>query len=376
MKIAIFLTFLTISNCYFLRHEGPLRDTRIKSGQTVVEKHGKLQSKNGKILNQNGDVVALNGMSMFWSQEKPLFWNEDLVNYLVSEWKVEVVRAAMAVSSGGLDQGGYLQEPEKEKEKLVKVVDACIKNGVYVIIDWHIEGANADNLKVAKDFFAEMSKKYGKENAVLYEGWNEPTYDTWDVIKAYHDEITKTIRPYTSNLYIAGSPRWSAQPYLACDSQVKDTNVAYTVHFYAATHVYENRNWADQALKCNLAQFVTEWGTCNSLGNGELDFVNTTNWLDWAHRNGISTANWALDDKDESCAALKPGANPKGGWKESDQTESGKWVYEWLSGKAPLKPDVVGCCTWSGEACKEDGGYCDYSKQVCEGGCNGNWTPK
>ena len=47
-----------------------------------------------------------------------------------------------------------------------------IINGVYVIIDWHIEGANAENLSVAKDFYKEMAMKYGKNDAVLYEGWN------------------------------------------------------------------------------------------------------------------------------------------------------------------------------------------------------------
>ena len=69
-------------------------------------------------------------MSLFWSQWYGDFWNEDCVNFLVSDWKIELLRCAMAAA-----HGGYEVNPSKEKAKLVAAVDASIKNGIYVIID-------------------------------------------------------------------------------------------------------------------------------------------------------------------------------------------------------------------------------------------------
>ena len=100
---------------------------------------------------------------------------------------------------------------------MVSVVDASIKNGIYVIIDWHIEGTNANNQASALSFFAEMAQKYKDNNNVFYEGWNEPTGDSWSgVIKPYHTVVLKAIRAHTDNLYIAGSPSWSQKADEAC----------------------------------------------------------------------------------------------------------------------------------------------------------------
>ena len=62
------------------------------------------------------------------------------------------------------------------------------------------------------------------------------------------------------------------------------------------------------------ALFITEWGTCESSGDGRLDLNEARTWLSWADSHGISTANWGIYDKSESCAALKPGASGQGGW--------------------------------------------------------------
>ena len=61
----------------------------------------------------------------------------------------------------GVDQGGYLNNPNGEKAKVMAVVDAAIAMGIYVIIDWH--GHHAENhVQQAKTFFTEMARRYGQ----------------------------------------------------------------------------------------------------------------------------------------------------------------------------------------------------------------------
>lgn len=43
----------------------------------------------------------------------------------------------------GVDQGGYLSNPDTEYEKEKTVVDAAIKNCMYVLIDWHYTDSTA-----------------------------------------------------------------------------------------------------------------------------------------------------------------------------------------------------------------------------------------
>jgi len=166
---------------------------------------------------------------------------------------------------------------------LTTVVDACIEAGIYVIIDWHIEGPNGQNTEKAKGFFKEMAQKYGKNNHVLYEGWNEPTHDTWGgYLKKYHTYILSVIRPYSKSLYIAGNERWSTTSDRACADKLDDPNVAYTLHFYAATSAGQNginaRAENQKAIDMGCSVFVTEWGTCGYTGNGNVDEGSSATW--------------------------------------------------------------------------------------------------
>jgi endoglucanase len=94
-------------------------------------------------------------MSLFWSQWGDDLYNEECINWLYKDWKCTIVRAAM-----GVESGGYLTNPETELEKICTVIDACINNGIYVIVDWHDHNAQ-DHLEKAQSFFKIISEKYG-----------------------------------------------------------------------------------------------------------------------------------------------------------------------------------------------------------------------
>src|SRR5690349_8138277 len=129
----------------------------------VVEQHGQLRVQGNRIVDQAGAPVQLRGMSLFWSQWIPKYYTAKTVKWLRDDWKITVVRAAMAA-----ERGGYESNPEAERDKVIAVVDAAIELGIYVVIDYHAHTAQKD-LPRARAFFADMARRYGDKPNVLYE---------------------------------------------------------------------------------------------------------------------------------------------------------------------------------------------------------------
>ncbi|KYF87072.1 glycoside hydrolase [Sorangium cellulosum] len=282
-----------------------------------------------RVVDEHGEGLQLKGMSMFWSiWEGEKFYNASAVNTLVDDWDVTIVRAAMAASAERL---GYVHNPEAEKNKVRAIVNAAIARGIYVIIDWHDHEA-IRNKDAAKRFFGEMAAEYGDEPAVIFEIFNEPDYESWAEVKSYAEEVIGVIRTAGSdNLVIVGTPTWSQDVDVAARNRItSDNNVAYTLHFYATSHRDALRTKASNALAAGLPLFVTEWGTCENTGSGSLDLGEAQRWLDFLDSHQISWLNWSIVDKNESCAALRPGASAGGPWSDGQLTESGRWVKEKL----------------------------------------------
>jgi len=295
---------------------------------TMVEKHGFLKVVGNKVTDASGAPVRLRGMSLFWSQWKPQFWTKGTTEWLKKDWGVTLIRAAMAVESGG-----YLTNKEAELKKVKTVVDAAIDVGIYVIIDWHDHNAE-DHEAEAAEFFREMAMEYGEFPNVIFEIYNEPIKQSWSqTIKPYHERIVSVIREYSSNLIVLGTKTWSQDVDEAAQNPVQGENLAYTIHFYANTHKQELRDKVTKAVE-TVAVFATEWGTCDASGDGTLNFEETKTWLDFFERLNISDANWAVSDKQEACSALLPGASGEGGWKDCELTKSGHFVRAMLRGEA------------------------------------------
>lgn len=295
------------------------------AGATAVERHGQLRVEGNRIVDRRGEPVVLRGMSLFWSQWEPSYYNASAVRWLRDDWKVNVVRAAIAVH-----RDGYLKHPAREMRKAEAVIDAAISLGIYVIVDWH---AHEPEPAAAAEFFEAIAAKYGHHPNIIYETWNEPLRDhDWStVIKPYHEAVIPRIRAHDSdNLIVAGTQTWSQDVDKAAADPLGFANLAYTLHFYAGTHRQELRDKAASALARGVALFVTEWGTSEATGDGVLDGKETALWIDFMERNRLSHLNWAIGDRKETSAALLPGARAKGGWPERMLTPSGKLVREQL----------------------------------------------
>lgn len=295
-----------------------------EKAKTVVDYYGPLQVQGNQLLDKNNDPVVLYGMSMFWSQWEAKFYNKECIQWLYDDWKCTIIRAAMAV-----EEGGYLENPQAEKNKIETVVQACIDLGIYVIIDWHSHNGEKQ-VEVAKSFFKQMAQKYGHYPNVIYEIYNEPLDVSWsNTLKPYSEAVIASIRSEDpDNLIVVGTPNWSQDVDAAALDPIDDVNVAYSLHFYTGTHREELREKAVSAIDKNLPLFVTEWGVSESNALGDIDYAETSRWLYFSDQNNLSMCNWSVSDKEETTSIIKNGSSSAGNWSEDDLTEAGRVVKE------------------------------------------------
>lgn len=293
--------------------------------------HGALKKSGNRIVDKNGNNVRLTGLSMFWSNWAGSFWNADVVNYLVKEWQISLVRCPVGVSNDdGPVSGGYLSDPDGNKARLDTVVKAATAAGIYVIIDWHVEGRC--DASQSKPFFAEMTQKYGSQENVIWETCNEPHDWSWGAgLKAYHEEVIPVIRQHSSNLIVAGTNTWSQDDDEAARDPLSDSNVAYTLHFYSSMHKQANRDKASTAMASGAAIFVTEWGVeQNNEGHAE-----TETWWNFLRQNSISNSMWGIYDKQgEAWSIFRNGVSPTGPYSDDDLSDTGRYAKAYCLNEA------------------------------------------
>jgi endoglucanase len=325
------LAALLMDSC---KPEEKVMHSQVVTATTPVEQYGQLKVLGNQVVGQDGQAVQLRGMSLFWSQWMGKYYNAEAVKWLQQDWRCTVVRAAMAV-----DRGGYLQNPAAEKQKVIAVVDAAIQQGLYVIIDWHDHKAE-NHTEEAKAFFTDMAQRYGDKPNVIYELYNEPMNVSWTtVIKPYHETLIQAIRQHDpDNLIVCGTRNWSQEVEEAADNPIDKPNIAYTLHYYASTHKQGLRDKATRALNKGVALMVTEFGLSEASGTGFLDQAETRTWWRFLDQHKISWCNWSVTDKNETSAALRPGAKAAGNWTPDEISASGTFVREELRARNPVKP--------------------------------------
>ena len=293
-----------------------------------VAKHGQLHVTGSQLLDEQDSAVVLNGVSFGWSCFHPRFYNAGAVQWLAKDWNCSVVRAALGVEP----DSGYLKDPLRSTKLITNVVDAAIRQGIYVIIDWHSHNIQ---LNAAKGFFKKMAEKYHQYPNVIYELYNEPDYETWAEVKAYATEVIKTIRAIDSNnIILVGSPHWDQDINLpANDPIVGYKNLMYTMHFYAATHGPELRARTDSAIAKGLPVFVSESAGMEASGDGAIDLKAWQAYINWMQEKKLSWITWSVSDKDETCSMLQKSAGSRGRWKAGDLRQSGVLTREYLRKK-------------------------------------------
>jgi endoglucanase len=296
------------------------------SNSQPVKLHGQLKVQETSLVDAKGKNVVLHGMSFGWHNWWPRFYNAGAVHELSTKWNCTVIRAAMGIEP----TDGFLKKPENSLTLVKEVIDACIKENVYVIVDWHDHNIHQ---KEAVEFFSMISKLYGKNPHIIYEIYNEPDQETWAEVKSYSETVIKAIRANDpDNIILVGSPHWSQDVHIAAADPIKGyDNLMYTMHFYAGTHKKWLRDRTDEAIKKGLPVFISECAGMEASGDGPLDQTEWKAFTEWMDERKLSWIGWSVSDKNETCSVLQTSAASSGNWKEEEIKEWGKLARSYLT---------------------------------------------
>lgn len=301
---------------------------------------GRMHVKGTKLVDKKGHEVQLRGVSTHGLSWYPQYVNDKCFAQLHDKWGANVVRLVMYTE----EYNGYCSGDAKNRSDLKKLIKKGVrlakKHKMYVIVDWHIlsDGNPNSHKKEAKAFFREMSREFKGYNNVIYEICNEPNNGTsWKEIKSYAKSVISTIRENDKKaVIVVGTPTWSQDVDQAAADPIKGDNIMYALHFYAATHKADLRNKMTAAINKGLPVFVTEYGICDASGNGAIDKREADRWIQTMDEYGVSYIAWNLSNKQESSSIIKSSCPKVSGFKKSELSDEGRWLYHLLRKKAGL----------------------------------------
>lgn len=258
-----------------------------------------LKVSGSKLVDDSGAQVRLKGVSFHNLSIFPI--TTGMIDF-VKQRGANVVRIPLYLG----DKTELPIPYEKYKGMIDELANHAIKQGMYVIFDFHpiSDPKKPEYLALAKRFFSDIVPVYGKSNQVFYEIFNEPKDASWADIKKYATDIIKHIRSLESDnkitnpaVIIVGTPEYSSNISAAANEPLAEPNLMYTFHFYAKTHVYKEEF---EAIADKIAIFVTEWAPFDPLNINDpgINRENLTKLLEWMDRKQISWTCWSFSDED------------------------------------------------------------------------------
>lgn len=307
----------------------PKETPSVASG-TPYENHGKLHVSGAYLYDSNNEKYQLYGMSthgLNFGDNFSCYVNKDAFKTLRDDWNTNCIRLVLYPK----DSGGYCNGGDKTKLKQIMKngIDYATELGMYVLVDWHVHQYQpTETQSEAITFLSEISAEYKNYGNVLYEICNEPTSSPWSsVIKPYAQAVIPAIRKNAPDaIIIVGTNTWSQDIEEAAKDKLDFENIMYTFHFYANTHTDSYRTRVESAVSGGLPVFITEFGTCDSSGNGGFNAGESEKWFTLIAKYNISHLNWSLSNKGETASAISSSCSKTSGWVESDLTDSGKLV--------------------------------------------------
>ncbi|GCD19192.1 endoglucanase [Cellulomonas algicola] len=300
------------------------------TGTTPVAINGQLRVCGVNLCNQYGKPIQLRGVSTHGLQWFAKCYNTASLDTLANDWKADVLRIAMYVN-----EDGYVTDPAGFTSRVNSLVDQAEQRGMYSIIDFHTltPGDPNVNLENAKTFFRNVASRNAAKKNVIYEIANEPNGVSWEQIRTYANQVIPIIRAADPDAVIlVGTRGWSSLGVSNGSTSAEIvanplafSNIMYTFHFYAASHLDNYRNEVRNAAS-KLPLFVSEWGTTSATGGGTVDLASSTTWLDLLDSLKISHVNWTYSDANESSAAFRAGTCSGSSYGTSQLSQSGQFV--------------------------------------------------
>ena len=304
--------------------------------------HGKLSVVGPDLVDKDGEKVQLYGLSTHGMNWFGRYANIKTLANLQAEFGINVIRFAMYTEEDGYCSGDA-NKKRTMLEDLKEGIDAATKLGLYVIVDWHMVGAEnpldknpLTFVNESMEFFTEIAKEYQNYDNILYEIMNEPNGDTtWSQCKQYANMVIPCIRNYTDAVVLVGNPKWTADLNSVMASPLTGyENIMYTYHFYAADH--KNTTQVKTAYEKGFPVFISEFGMMLSSGDGALDTTAGEVWINLLDKYNISYVAWNISNSGGSASIFKEGSKDMYDVSDDNLKEWGVYLKKLYRRKAKL----------------------------------------
>ncbi len=299
--------------------------------EKVVERYGQLTTKGTMLWSSKGEQVVLKGMSSYGIQDCMNFFTPDVVQTLAEDWGCDVLR----ITINGDADTGYMKEPDKYFDPICKIIDMCVNQGIYVIVDWNVgyDKEATETKAAAIDLFTRITAIYSDTPNLIFEIANDdstpdeanPIKDEWTKVTVpFVTDVIKAIRANSpKSLVIVDAPGNGLDIGSVVDSKtkLKFDNIAYACRIFSGTHSEEQREAMQKALKKEYCMFVSEWGLCSIDMKGGIYYLESDKWLEFLSENRISWCIYAIGSKvNNDSNALNLLSD-----KYTDEQKSGHW---------------------------------------------------
>lgn len=302
---------------YGLRHR---ECTRCGDKGEIIEyvnngfsRHGALRVSGINLVDKNGDMMRLVGISTHGLQWAGKYVNLSTFQNIRDSFGINVMRLALYPG-----ERGYCTSTKERAEELyqlvVKGIEYCTALDMYVIVDWHMLGADTtvdgdENPLYYKNesiqFFDRITKEFSDHENILFEIMNEPSGDTtWADCTEYANAVIPVIRKNMPKaIVLVGNPRWSADLVSVAKAPLGYTNIMYTFHFYAGDNTDTGK--IVNAIKAKLPVFISEHGGMDADGDGNMNYNSLKKWYEVLDKYNLSFVAWNLSNTKGSASMFK-----------------------------------------------------------------------
>ena len=266
---------------------------------------------------------------------------------IATDWKANVVRM-------GVHPHTWKTVPhDKILARLAEDVDAALKEGLFVIInymvigwpDGHFEvpaGGPKDlydsDFKLATSYWEAVAARWGKDGRVVFELWNEAIYSKedwrpevgprWKELKPFHARLLAVVRKHGDNVVLVSGNHWSYLLTGVRKDLLEEKNVAYSWHLYAGQYKNDRKHWAASLDELDTVApvVVSEWGfepNTDRHYKGTAEEFGTPLVSEFLEGRGLHSVAWCWH----------PAVGPpmlRADWKTP--TEFGSFVRDYLRG--------------------------------------------
>ncbi len=333
-----------------------------------VSNHGRLIKRDRYLVDKNGELMELRGIGLHHLTQYNNLHTEKCIKSL-KYFGVNCIRICVYledyvfIKSDNEPAYGYISTPESSREAIEALVNICIHQNMYIILNWHTyswgackgasgligntltaqESLHQNEAEVYWDYF---SLKYKDVPNMLYEITGEPQEGTSEENNPFIVTIHDIIRANDAAVPIMVGPdkTWGIDQYIVLMKSGM-TDVFMTWHPYGLDSRETFSNWIAKGIPflCN------EWGNSSASGDQSPNDNNAITMLEWYHNKKMSNAFWKFTDQDMTTSVLKNlghinSTYYRDGFTDSDLSHNGKLFlkdhFQKYSRHLHNKPDV------------------------------------